>query len=168
MINLGVWLSCYVYVFAIWAYLTTVNQCWTIFFSKDFVWLERCSLDEAKNSTKPFEKVELSKMPKVNSLFLTNSYIFIRNILLKSGLTAAIFFYCWAKICSARRRCTCLIILHDLIVVLFLLMRKTCKNLVCQEKLYLFHHTTWLFCLFKIIFWCYYWLSSGWTFYILS
>lgn len=92
MINVGVWLSCYVYFFAIWAYLTTVNQWWAMFFSKDFVWLERCSLDEAKNSTKPFEKVELSKIPMVNSLFLTNSYVYIRNILLKSGLTVEIFF----------------------------------------------------------------------------
>ena len=63
-----------------------------MFFSKDFVWLERCSLDKAKNSMKPFEKLELSKIPMVNSHFWTNSYGYIRNILLKSGLTAEILF----------------------------------------------------------------------------
>ena len=63
-----------------------------MFFCKDFVWLERCSLDESKNCTKPFEKVELSKISMVNSLFLANSYVYIRNILLKSGLSVEMFF----------------------------------------------------------------------------
>ena len=32
-----VWLSCYVYIFAIWIYLTTVNEWLIIFFPKNYV-----------------------------------------------------------------------------------------------------------------------------------
>ena len=32
-----VWLSCYVYIFAIWTYLTIVNQCLKIFFLKAII-----------------------------------------------------------------------------------------------------------------------------------
>ena len=53
MKNVAVWLSCYIYIFAIVSYLTTVNQCLTIFFfSKNYVQLERSSLYEAKESIK--------------------------------------------------------------------------------------------------------------------
>ena len=37
-------------------YLTTVKQGLTIFFSKNYVLLQRSALDEAKTSIKPFKK----------------------------------------------------------------------------------------------------------------
>ena len=46
--NVAVWIGCDVYVFAILSYRTTVNQCLTILFSKNYVSLERSPLDEAK------------------------------------------------------------------------------------------------------------------------
>ena len=69
MTHFGVRLSCYVYVFAISTYLTTVNQCLTTnFFQKLYVTAKisiRCS--EKKYQT--IEKVEMSKMPMVNPFF---------------------------------------------------------------------------------------------------
>ena len=57
MTDVAVWLSCYVYIFAISAYLTVVNQCLTkIFFSKNYVSLEGSPLDEAKKNVKPLKK----------------------------------------------------------------------------------------------------------------
>ena len=46
-------------------------------------------------------------------------------------------------------------------ISIFLWMRKTCRNLVLQEKLVQFNHTAWLFYLFKVSFWFYNWLNSG-------
>ena len=56
MTDLVVWLSCYVFNFAISTELTTINQCLTIFFSKNHVSLERSPLDEAKKNIKPLNK----------------------------------------------------------------------------------------------------------------
>ena len=56
MTDAAVWLSCYVYIFAILTYLTMVNQCLTIFYSKNYVSLQRSSLDELETSIKPSEK----------------------------------------------------------------------------------------------------------------
>ena len=50
------WIHCDVYIFAILSYTTTFNQCLTIFFPKNYVSLERSSLDEAKKSIKPLKK----------------------------------------------------------------------------------------------------------------
>ena len=63
-------------------------------------WKDLIRGSEIKDKT--IEKMEMSKMPMVNPLFLTNNHIYILNLLLKSGLTVAIS----------------------------LLMRKTCKILV--------------------------------------
>ena len=60
MTNVAVWLSCYVYNFAILSYLITVNQCLTIFFSKNYVSLERSPYDEAKKKRhQTIKKVEI-------------------------------------------------------------------------------------------------------------
>ena len=57
MTHVAVWLSCYVYIFAISTYLTTVKQrLRRFFFSKNYVSLERSPLDEVKESTKPLKK----------------------------------------------------------------------------------------------------------------
>ena len=56
MTDVIVWLSYYVYVFAIRTNLTTLNQCLTIFFSKNYVSLKICPLDEVKKIIKPLEK----------------------------------------------------------------------------------------------------------------
>ena len=56
MKNNAVWLSCYVYMFAISTYLTTVKQCLRTYFFKNYVSLERSLLDEAKTSIKPLKK----------------------------------------------------------------------------------------------------------------
>ena len=54
--NVAVWLSCYVYIFAILSYLTMVNQCLTfLFFSKNYVSLQRSPLDKAKKNIKPLK-----------------------------------------------------------------------------------------------------------------
>ena len=124
MTNFVIWLSCEVYIFAIWTYLTTVNQCLTIFFSQKFCVIRKISIRWSEKKHKPIEKVEMSKIPTVNPRFLTNNFIYIINLLLKSGLTVAVF----------------------------LLMRKTCKTLIWQQRLYQFNHTTWLFFLFKVNF----------------
>ena len=59
MTNIAIWLSCYVYIFAILLYLTTVNQCLTIFFFKNYMSLERSPLDETKKKHQTIEKVEI-------------------------------------------------------------------------------------------------------------
>ena len=56
MTDVAVWLSYYIYVFAISAYLTMVNQRVTIFFSKVYVSLERPLVDEEKKRVKPLKK----------------------------------------------------------------------------------------------------------------
>ena len=126
-------LSCYVYISAIWTYLTTVNQGLIMLFSQRLCVIGKISIRWSEKKHKTIEKVEMWKLSTVNRLFLTNNYIYIINLLLKNRLT----------------------------VVIFLLMRETSKNLVWQEKLYLFSHTTWLLFLFNVNFWCYDWLSSG-------
>ena len=54
--NVAVSFSCYVYIFAILSYSNMLNQCLTIFFSRNCVSLERYPLDEAKRSNKPLKK----------------------------------------------------------------------------------------------------------------
>ena len=48
MTDVAVWLSCYVYIFAIWTYLTTANQSLTIFFLKNNMSLLRSTVDDLK------------------------------------------------------------------------------------------------------------------------
>ena len=75
MTGAAVWLTSYVYIFVILTYLTTINQCLTIFFSKKYVSLERSSLDEVKKSIKPFKKKICQKCQ-----WLTfNKYLYIDN-----------------------------------------------------------------------------------------
>ena len=45
MTNVAVWLTCYVDIFAILSYLATVKQYLKIFFSENYVSLERAPLD---------------------------------------------------------------------------------------------------------------------------
>ena len=59
MTNIAIWLSCYVYIFAILLYLTTVNQCLTIFFFINYMSLEMSPLDEAKKKHQTIENVEI-------------------------------------------------------------------------------------------------------------
>ena len=56
------------------------------------------------------------------------------------------------KICYQKRGLT---------VAFFVLMRKTFKNLVQREKLYLFKYTGSLLFPFRINFWCHNWLNRG-------
>ena len=56
MTDAAVWLSYYVYIFAILTNLATVNQCLTTFFPKNYVSLERSTLNEVKKSIKPLKK----------------------------------------------------------------------------------------------------------------
>ena len=53
--KVAVCLSCYVYIFAILSNLATVKQSSTIFFSKNYVSLERPPLDKAKTGIKPLK-----------------------------------------------------------------------------------------------------------------
>ena len=85
--------------FAISTYLTTVNHCLTIFFSKNYVSLERSPLDEAKKASNHWKSRNVKNV-NGSPTFLTNNYIYIINLLLKSGLT----------------------------FIISLLMRKTCKK----------------------------------------
>ena len=50
-----------------------------IFFPKNYASLERSPLDEVKKKHQTIEKVEMSKMPNVNPLFLTSNCIYIIN-----------------------------------------------------------------------------------------
>ena len=56
MKDVPVWLSCYVYIFAISTNLTTVNQCLTIYCSKSYLPLNRSPLDKTRKSIKPLKK----------------------------------------------------------------------------------------------------------------
>ena len=88
--------------------------------------LERSPLGEAKKASNHWKSRNVKNV-NGSPTFLTNNYIYIINLLLKSGL----------------------------IFIISLLMRKTCKNLVWHDNLYLFNHTTWSFLLLKVNFWCY-------------
>ena len=69
MRNVGVQLSFYVYIFATFGYLTTVNQYLTTFFSKNYVSLKSSPLDEAKKSIKPFTKQKCKKCERLTHFF---------------------------------------------------------------------------------------------------
>ena len=69
MTDAVVWLSCYVYIFAIWTYLTTVYQCLTIFFLQKVCVIGKISIKWSEKMHKTIEKVEMWKMPMVNPLF---------------------------------------------------------------------------------------------------
>ena len=62
MTDAEVWLSYYVCIFAVSAYLTKVNQCLTIFFfSKNYVSLKRSPLDQMEKGIKPLKKWNCQK-----------------------------------------------------------------------------------------------------------
>ena len=67
--NFAVWLGCYICVVSVLSYLTTVNQCLTMFLSRNYVPLERSLLKEVKKKYQTTEKVGMLKMPLVNLLF---------------------------------------------------------------------------------------------------
>ena len=69
MTDVIVWLSCYVYIFAIWTYLTTVNQCLTIFFFRKLCVIGKISIRWSEKKNKTIEQMEMSEMPTVNPLF---------------------------------------------------------------------------------------------------
>ena len=69
MTDVAVWLSCYVYFFAISIYLTTVNQCFKTLFSKNYVSLERSPLDEAIKSIKVLKKQKCQKWQRLTQFF---------------------------------------------------------------------------------------------------
>ena len=69
MRNVAIWLSCYVYIFAILTYLTTVNQCLAIFFSKNYTSWEISLLEEAKKGIKTLEKEKRKKWQKLTPFF---------------------------------------------------------------------------------------------------
>ena len=76
MTDVVVWLSCYVYIFAIWTYLTTVRQRLTIFFlKKNYISRGRSPQDDFKKNCKTIKKVEKTKIPTVNPLFNKLLYI---------------------------------------------------------------------------------------------
>ena len=75
MTEVGAWLSGYVYIFAISTYLTTVNQCSTIFFSKNYVSLERSPLDEANKSIKPLRNRKCQKCQRLTHFFSKKLYM---------------------------------------------------------------------------------------------
>ena len=56
--NVAVWLSCCVYIFAILSYLTTVNQCLTIFFQKSYV-IGKISIRKSQKKPQTIENVEM-------------------------------------------------------------------------------------------------------------
>ena len=94
--------------------------------------LERSQLDEAKKKHQTIEKVEMSKMPTVNALFLTNNYIH-NKFVIKKGFNHHHFF----------------------------IDEKNFKKIWSDRKTYLFNDTTLSFLLFKFTFWFYSWLNSG-------
>ena len=67
--NVALWLSCYVYNFAILSYLTTVNQCLTIFFVQKLYVIGNISIRWSENKQKTVEKVDILKTPTVNHFF---------------------------------------------------------------------------------------------------
>ena len=64
-----VWLSFYVFIFAILTYLTTVNQCLTIFFVQKLYAIGKIFIRWSEKKHQIIEKVDMSKMPPVNPLF---------------------------------------------------------------------------------------------------
>ena len=69
MTNVAVWLSHYVYIFAILSYLTTVNQCLTTFFSQKLCDIGNISIRWSRKKHETIEKVDMWKKPMVNPLF---------------------------------------------------------------------------------------------------
>ena len=67
MTNDAVWLSCYGYIFAILSYLITAIPCLTIFFSKNYVSLERFTLEEVEKTIKPFKKEKRKKCHRLTN-----------------------------------------------------------------------------------------------------
>ena len=65
----AVWLSFYVFIFAILTYLTTVNQCLTIFFVQKLCAIGKIFIRWSEKKHQIIEKVDMSKMPPVNPLF---------------------------------------------------------------------------------------------------
>ena len=69
MTDAVVWLSSYVYIFAIWTYLTTVNQCLAILFFQKLGDIGKISIRWSEKKHKTIEKFEMSKVSTVNPLF---------------------------------------------------------------------------------------------------
>ena len=69
MTDVVVWLGCYVYIFAIWTYLTTINQCLRIFFFKKLYVIREISIESCEKNSETIKKVEKTKIPTVNPLF---------------------------------------------------------------------------------------------------
>ena len=69
MTDAAVRLSGYVYIFAVLTYLTTVNQCLTIFFSQKLCVIGKIFIRWSEKKHQTIEKVDMSKMPTVNPLF---------------------------------------------------------------------------------------------------
>ena len=68
MTDSAVWLNCYVYIFAILTYLTTVNQRLTIFFSQNYVRaMGKIFIRWSEKKHQTIEKVDMSKMPTVST-----------------------------------------------------------------------------------------------------
>ena len=59
MANVAVWLSCYVYIFTILSYLTTVNQCLTIFFIQKLCIIGITSIRRSEKKPQTTEKKEM-------------------------------------------------------------------------------------------------------------
>ena len=69
MTDVEVWLSCYLYIFAISTYLTRVSQCLTIFLFQKVCVFGKISIRLSGKKHQTIKKVELSKMQTVNPLF---------------------------------------------------------------------------------------------------
>ena len=63
------WLSCSVYIFAIWTYLTMVNQLSTIFFNEKLYIIRKISIRWFGNNHKTIKKGKRRNIPTVNPLF---------------------------------------------------------------------------------------------------
>ena len=62
-------LNNFVYIFAILSYLTTVNQCLAIFFSKNYTLWEISPLEEAKKGIKTLKKEKRKKCQQLTDFF---------------------------------------------------------------------------------------------------
>ena len=69
MIDAGVWLRRYAYIFAILTYLTTGNQCLTIFSFQKLWVIGNIFIRRSEKTHKINKKVDMSKMPMINRLF---------------------------------------------------------------------------------------------------
>ena len=69
MTDSAVWLNCYIYAFAMLTYLTTVNQCLTIFFSQKLCVIGKIFFRCGEKKHQTIEKVDMSKIPTLNPLF---------------------------------------------------------------------------------------------------